>query len=157
MTKHLFAALLPLLASCGISTAKYIDYTDENTAGTGTGTNGGVGTGTDGGAGAGSGTSTTSAECTAALTEFTAQVQPAIASCSCHLAGTKIAGKSLVANNAETNRATLKFYVKVDQGGDGAKFAAFIGGPAHGGGNQSSSLPAAKINAWWAKEPACTQ
>lgn len=126
---------LLLVLGCGITTPKYVDYTD-------------AGTGTSGGG------DTNSACAQEALELFQGEVGKAAAqtcaSKSCHQT-TPIGGQQLKSDDDSVNRKVLKAY----NGSTGTKLFNKISGGSHGGGDQSSAMPEASISTWLAKEAEC--
>lgn len=120
-------------AGCGISTPKYIDYTD------------GASDGTTGGEAA----NTCQKE---ALSLFATTIEPAIDStCSavgCH--ANQAPGLVLKANDASGNKAVIKTYLKSDAQRFTTKFKG-----SHQGRDQSQTLPQTTIDTWLAKEAEC--
>jgi hypothetical protein len=127
--------LVPAASGCGLWEPEYRDYTA-----TGAVT---------------APVTTESAECKAALAEFTAQIEPGIdRTCvQCHEA-TTIAGTRLIAKNATNNRKALSGYAK----GSADKLYNHYSqqnGEQHGGGAQGTALPKANVDAWMTKEALC--
>lgn len=125
------------IVSCGLWTPDYRDYTQS----------------------AGSGQPTVnapnSAECTAALQEFTAQIEPAIdGKCiQCHVS-TAIGGTKLIAKNPTNNRRAILAYAK----GSSERFYdhyAQQNGEIHGGGALGITLAKANVDTWFTSEAAC--
>jgi hypothetical protein len=129
--------MILVASGCGLTEAKYIDYSDDEGASDG---------GDDG-----------ATECPDAEAAFASQVQPVVkstcATAACHKI-TTIAGKTLSPDDATNNRAQLKAYT----GTTSDKIINKIGlktTPQHGGGDQSAALPKANVDAWLAKEATC--
>jgi hypothetical protein len=132
-----------LIIGCGLTNPKVVVYENgdpQSADVNGSGTTSGGGTGGD----------------AVALKAFQDNVGKAASStcAGCH-AATKIKGKTLVASGDTkdaTNRAVLLGYI----GSDCDSFADFLA-TDHAGGDQSSTMPASKINAWLATEASCGQ
>jgi hypothetical protein len=89
---------------------------------------------------------------TAALSEFAAQIEPAIAATcgpGCHIAQT-IGDGPLIIGDPANNRARFKAYAS----GDADKLfnKISLNNESHSGGDVSASLPKATIDAWLATE-----
>lgn len=129
--------------SCGIAESKYVNYqevvTDTETSTT-----------TD--------TAPALTECqTEALSLFTSGVNGnLVASCAvngCHNAtGVPISGQNLDPDSVDTNYTVIKAYTGTDAN---TLFDKLSGNPSHGGGDRSSDLPLAGIQAWTDKEAEC--
>lgn len=120
-------------AGCGMTEAKYIDYTDD--------------------------VETPAAGCPAADAVFSEQMAFVATGCavggSCHLVQDIPvgSGKKLSATDVATNRAQLTAYTGTTSERLFNKISA--NGTTHAGGNLSSQLPQANIDAWLAEEAKC--
>lgn len=127
-------AIVIMAGSCGISKPDYVKYTAPTTPT--------------------SPTNSTSPECVAALKAFTDNLGTAVgstcASASCH-ALTKIKDANLKGGDDTTNRTVLKSYT----GSDPNTLFTKISSKTHGGGDQSATLPLAKITTWTDAEAKC--
>ena len=125
-------AIVTMAGSCGISKPDYVKYPAPTTP-------------TSQG-------NTTSAECVAALKAFTDNLGTAAGSTclGCH-SSTTIKGANLKAGDDTANRAVFKSYT----GSDPNTLFSKISAKTHGGGDQSASMPLAKITTWTDAEAKC--
>ena len=118
--------LLSLICACGITSPDYIDYTEEE----------------------GSDPAANDPCVQAALTEFTAKIQPAIeSSCAtCHATQSVMKLAKGKDSDNRTNLLKAKNY---------SSLFAYLGGD-HPGGNKQADLAEENITAWQAKEAECS-
>ncbi|MFK7826742.1 MAG: hypothetical protein AB8G05_21550 [Oligoflexales bacterium] len=158
-----------LLGACGLQKSMYVDYTDEaevasDTDGTETSTDdstdNGSTDGTDGGEVTDGGDGSTDDGCAAALTAFTTNIAPAVASScgtsNCHGGSFPIAGEALVEGDDASNRA---IFLSFDTSEDGSTLFGKLSGSSgsHGGGDQSGSLSQDAVSTWKTAEQGCTE